>query len=58
MLDEREDGENPFKPGGDLSNEVETLIECWKRGGGWTFSQGETKQNHIYKVKITKCTLG
>ena len=35
--------ENPFKPGGKLSDEAEALIQCWKQGKGWTFSQETTE---------------
>ena len=31
--------ENPFKPGGILSDEAEVLIQCWRQGKGWTFSE-------------------
>ena len=43
--------ENPFKPGGDLSNEAESLIECWKKGRGWIFSQSGAKQDVNSEVK-------
>ena len=38
--------ENPFKPGGVLSNEAENLMECWRRGGGWAFSQPQVGRGY------------